>query len=294
MIESLVCLFCDNPLDQQKTGRSRKFCSDRCKVSYNRRAFRNRQMSQAVTKLPDLKGVLVLELFPGAGLFGRAFEAQGACVVRGPDILWGGDIRGFKGRDGAFDVVIGGPPCQVFSRAAMSGTKAINLIPEFERVVSECQPRIAVMENVREARDYAPRWDYAFIRDWDCGGLTHRRRGFWFYGCDAPTPPAKRPGEPEYSVLASNWNRRGGNVVAAHSGLRAEDAARLQGFNGLDERIKAGQPGWITPRSSKGLSDRAREVLAIHMLGNGVPQAMGQFVARHVALCLAAERLKYH
>jgi site-specific DNA-cytosine methylase len=261
-------------------------------VSYNRRTFRNKQMAQAVTKLPDLNGVLVLELFPGAGLFGRAFESLGACVVRGPDILWGGDIRNFKGRTDAFDVVIGGPPCQTFSRAAINGTKAVNLIPEFVRVVEECRPKIAVMENVREARAAAPEWDYTFVRDWDCGGLTHRRRGFWFYGCDAPLQPNKRPGQPEYSVLASSWNKRGMKRMHGHTGLAACEAARLQGFNGLDEKIKAAQPGWITERSSSGLSERAREVLAVHMLGNGVPMAMGLFVARHVALCLMAQKTK--
>jgi DNA (cytosine-5)-methyltransferase 1 len=33
---------------------------------------------------------LVLSLFPGIGLFDMAFEAEGFCVVRGPDLLWGG------------------------------------------------------------------------------------------------------------------------------------------------------------------------------------------------------------
>lgn len=38
---------------------------------------------------------LVLSLFPGIGLLDMAFEAEGFCVVRGPDLLWGGDIRRF-------------------------------------------------------------------------------------------------------------------------------------------------------------------------------------------------------
>lgn len=35
---------------------------------------------------------LVLSLFPGIGLLDRGFEAEGFCVVRGPDLLWGGDV----------------------------------------------------------------------------------------------------------------------------------------------------------------------------------------------------------
>lgn len=58
---------------------------------------------------------LVLSLFPGIGLLDMAFEEEGFCVVRGPDLLWGGDIRRFHPPSGRFDGVIGGPPCQRFS-----------------------------------------------------------------------------------------------------------------------------------------------------------------------------------
>lgn len=55
---------------------------------------------------------LVLSLFPGIGLLDMAFCEEGFCVVRGPDLLWGGDIRKFHPPAGRFDGVIGGPPCQ--------------------------------------------------------------------------------------------------------------------------------------------------------------------------------------
>lgn len=58
---------------------------------------------------------LVLSLFPGIGLLDRAFEEAGFTVVRGPDKIWGGDVRNFHVPAGVFAGVIGGPPCQVFS-----------------------------------------------------------------------------------------------------------------------------------------------------------------------------------
>src|SRR5437660_11815578 len=84
---------------------------------------------------------LVLSLFPGIGLLDMAFELEGFCVVRGPDLLWGGDIRRFHPPAGKFDGVIGGPPCQPFTRlrhliaAKGQQPRHPNLIPEFERVV---------------------------------------------------------------------------------------------------------------------------------------------------------------
>jgi DNA (cytosine-5)-methyltransferase 1 len=65
-----------------------------------------------------MKPQLVLSLFPGIGLLDMAFEEAGFCVVRGPDVLFGGDIRRFHPLPGRFDGVIGGPPCQWFSRLA--------------------------------------------------------------------------------------------------------------------------------------------------------------------------------
>lgn len=86
---------------------------------------------------------LVLSLFPGIGLLDMAFEEEGFCVVRGPDLLWGGDVKRFHPPAGRFDGVIGGPPCKAFSRLvhivrAVHGPQAVapNLIPEYERVVS--------------------------------------------------------------------------------------------------------------------------------------------------------------
>lgn len=101
--------------------------------------------------------MLILSLFPGIGLLDRAFEEEGFCVVRGPDVLWGGDVRKFHPPAGRFDGVIGGPPCQAFSPLAAMvkhnghEPKFGNLIPEFERVVREAEPTWFLMENVKQA-----------------------------------------------------------------------------------------------------------------------------------------------
>lgn len=100
---------------------------------------------------------LVLSLFPGIGLLDMAFEEQGFCVVRGPDVLWGGDVKRFHPPTGVFDGVVGGPPCQAFSalanlvRARGYEPRFGNLIPEFERVVAEAEPWWFLMENVPAA-----------------------------------------------------------------------------------------------------------------------------------------------
>jgi DNA (cytosine-5)-methyltransferase 1 len=106
-----------------------------------------------------MSGPLVLSLFPGIGLLDLAFEQEGFCVVRGPDVIFNSlsDIRTFHPPAGRFDGIIGGPPCQSFSslahivRANGHEPRFGNLIPEFERCVREAQPTWFLMENVRAA-----------------------------------------------------------------------------------------------------------------------------------------------
>lgn len=100
---------------------------------------------------------LVLSLMPGLDLFGRAFQEEGFCVVRGGDPIFGGDVREEHYPSGMWSGVISGPPCQSFSslahlvRANGHEPKFGNLIPEFERIVTETECDWFVMENVRQA-----------------------------------------------------------------------------------------------------------------------------------------------
>lgn len=133
---------------------------------------------------------LVLSLFPGIGLLDQAFEEEGFCVVRGPDLLWGGDIRRFHPPRCIFNGIIGGPPCQRFSglgnvNMARWGDDSVmpDMIPDFARVVREARPDWFLMENVPAAP--APRTpEYSMVdrlcdNRW-CGGEQRRRRRFTF------------------------------------------------------------------------------------------------------------------
>jgi DNA (cytosine-5)-methyltransferase 1 len=93
---------------------------------------------------------LVLSIFPGADLLGRGFEDMGFCIVRGPELILGGDIRNFFPPAGAFDGVIGGSPCQDFSRARRTPATGygLEMLKEFQRVVTEAAPQWCLLENV--------------------------------------------------------------------------------------------------------------------------------------------------
>ena len=134
---------------------------------------------------------LVLSIFPGIDLLGRAFEEERYSIVRGPDPLWGGDIRRFHVPTGVFEGVIGGPPCQYWTRLMFLNKQAGHkngepldwVVNEYARVVEEAQPLWFLMEEVV----YAPMplvpgyHDYdVVLRDNEVGGVQPRERRFTF------------------------------------------------------------------------------------------------------------------
>lgn len=237
---------------------------------------------------------LVLSLFPGIGLLDMAFEAEGFCVVRGPDVLWGGDIKRFHAPRGKFDGIIGGPPCQAFSRlrhlVEHNGyTIAENLIPEYERVVGEAAPDWFVMENVPgaplpNASPYIVREQ--LLRDVWVGGETNRLRRISFGTRDGRRLPVMlaalhRP-DPELSALASGSARpvpvKERGQVATRTVKRS--AARNLGY-ASSVTLKASIVSQGLPAD---FLDDAPFTMAgkCKVIGNGVPLPMGRAVARAV------------
>lgn len=265
---------------------------------------------------------LVLSLFPGIGLLDMAFELEGFCVVRGPDVLWGGDVRRFNPPAGRFDGVIGGPPCQAFSRLAHmvrhNGHEPTfgNLIPDFERVVSEAQPSWFLMENVPEAPTPQPlgyaTWS-TLLNNRQCFGEDGRpakqnRVRRWSFG-------DRRTGQrmalmietaalesPEFEYAACGGGR--GSLQAEHHGIGMSDEARARAAarSGRrkpemrkEQRRNAAVGGNIKSRSSvarlcelQGLPADFLEhspltvTAACKAIGNGVPLPMGRAIARAV------------
>jgi len=101
---------------------------------------------------------LVLSIFPGIGLLDRAFE-KWFCVVRGPDLLWGGDVRRFSPPSNVFHGVIGGPPCQDFSAARRDPPTGYGreMLVEFVRIVDAAKPEWWLLENVARVPNVTPR-----------------------------------------------------------------------------------------------------------------------------------------
>lgn len=217
-----------------------------------------------VTAAASQPASLVLALFPGIDLFGRGFEAEGFCVVRGPDVLWGGDIRRFAPPAGRFNGIIGGSPCQDFSRARRSPPTGAGLamLAEFVRIVELARPDWFLLENVPcvptvTVRGY--RMQRVDLDARECGLRQRRLRHFQF-GSDAglviTLPRSKRdcPGEP--ACLASEGRRQNRRTWA--------EFCELQGLP-MDFDLP-------------GMTKAARYAA----VGNGVPVPMARMLARAI------------
>lgn len=246
---------------------------------------------------------LVLSLFPGIGLLDMAFEEQGFCVVRGPDVLWGGDIHRFHPPAGRFDGVIGGPPCQHWSRLrhiviARYGetARAPNLIPEFERCILEAQPGWFLMENVPDAP--APIADGFAVHTFP---LNNR----WL-------------GEKQERLRCFSFGIRRGSVVDLRRWIEvaifeastwapavlASGAAR-DGDRPSPHRKGRDSLHWMSRASHRSVSDAiclqglpedflSKAPFTVEgkqkVIGNGVPLPMGRAIAKAVRAALGAER----
>jgi len=217
---------------------------------------------------------LVLSIFPGIDLLGRAFEEEGFCVVRGPDTLWGGDICKFHPPAGVFEGVIGGPPCVGESRwANMNANKGYTLWPEAMRVIKEANPNWWLLEAViKHKAPYclclSPRW---------LGEKQSRKRFFHsnlniqaFIEVSLFEHPIKEPcfvGTELSKGLRRYVGPKGKYTPARPWNLLCE----LQGL----------PPDFDLPCFTKEWKGR--------VLGNGVPLSMGRALAKAIRCALQAK-----
>lgn len=220
--------------------------------------------------------------------------------MRGPDLLWGGDVKFFHVPSNKFDGVIGGPPCKKFSSMtnivrARYGESAVaeNLIPEFERIVCQARPRWFLMENTRhaplpQAHGYAI--SSLLLNNRSFGSPQNRVRRFSFGVCGDVSVSLLRHLHP----LALEHARFERAVLAGHSGSGTGLKYSGRRKDGTHYEIKHKARMSIERASARSLKDDLElQGLPGDMLdhapftvkgkrqvvGNGVPLPMGRSIA---------------
>lgn len=207
---------------------------------------------------------LVLSIFPGIDLLGRAFEAEGFCIVRGPDKLWGGEIQDFKPPRGVFEGIIGGSPCQDFSGLNRSPNKyGMQMLMEFARIINAAQPAWYLLENVQripniEIAGYQPQRIH--LNALDCGSTQSRNRVFQW---------GSRNG---YALLVERTERRVRNpekICLGSEGTQTDRRSWADFCAAMDLPRDFDLPGWSLKAKYKAV-------------GQGVPLKMGRTMASAV------------
>ena len=212
-----------------------------------------------------VKSQLIISLFPGIGLLDRGFEAAGFTVLRGPDQLWGGDIRHFTPPRGVAAGIIGGPPCQDFSAARRDEPTGNGLVmlEEFTRCVLAADPDWWLMENVARVPDWqisGYSWQRLDLRASEFGLKQSRLRHIQFGHRDGLVLAIRRgatvDGDLERCVMATEGGKKDRRSWA--------DFCELQGL----------PRDFALPGLSRGGRYRA--------VGNGVPVPMARALAEGI------------
>ncbi len=208
----------------------------------------------------------VISLFPGIGLLDKGFENAGYCVLRGPDLLWGGDIRQFTPPPGIAIGVIGGPPCRWFSQASRMNNnpdnaksnmkKGLEMLSHFQRCVIAADPDWWLMENVARVPNLKIE-GYSYqridLRASEFGIKQRRLRHFQFGHRDGLVLTVQR--QPKIKATESCL------MASKRDGRNWQQYCELQGL----------PPGFLLPGFS-----RSGKYAAV---GNGVPVPMATAVA---------------
>jgi DNA (cytosine-5)-methyltransferase 1 len=212
----------------------------------------------------------ILSLFPGIDTLGRAFTSAGHTVVRGPDLVTGDRIEDFHGLAGHIDGIIAGPPCQDFSslRRTKPSGHGIKMLRELLRVLNECDPTWAIVENVPRVPNLSHHgrlFQRLDLTDKECGGEQIRRRHWqWWHRKNIPLAPVRsrcdRPGPVTPAVTATPRKTQPTN------------------YPELCKRM-----GLPTPIYPAGWSHRA----LCHAIGNAVTWPMATTIATAVSQAIA-------
>lgn len=162
------------------------------------------------------------------------------------------------------DVIAGSFPCQPFSSAARGRNNAVDLWPEFLRLVREVRPAWVIAENV-------PGIGYDGV-DRVCSDLEHEGYTVWPFDIDTALPQrqrgrirfiwvahANRDGEPR---LAEHGEVAGLRVVPTHS--QENDRKPMGMDDGLPHRMAG-----------------------LHALGNAITPTIAELVGRAIMRCSA-------
>ena len=210
-----------------------------------------------------MKGV-VLSLFPGMDLLGRGFREEGFCVVAGPDRVLGGDVREFVGVLGMAEGIIGGPPCQDFSRKRRKPATGygVLMLQEFLRIVGEVEPEWFLMENVEAVPDVT------------CRGYIVQRSDLNASEC----------GLPQYRNRHIQFGSRDGSFIRPWRDIARCDTAPC--VTASEGRQGRGRRSFEEVCRLQGCDAPALESFTVagryRLVGNGVPVPMARMLARAV------------
>lgn len=221
-----------------------------------------------------LPSQLLLSLFPGIDLLGRGFEAEGFSVVRGPDLIYGSDIRDFHVPPGRFDGVIGGSPCPDFSKARRTAPtgNGLEMLAEFQRVVLEARPTWWLLENVAQVPDL-------FI-----DGYSHQRIDINASEC----------GLPQNRLRHFQFGHRDGHVITVNRQPRVVDLEPCcTASEGSDQNRRDYQRFCQLQGLSAALDLPAFTLSARYRaVGNGVPVPMARLLASAILHSVPADSIR--
>jgi DNA (cytosine-5)-methyltransferase 1 len=218
--------------------------------------------------------VNVLDLFSGIGGFSLGFERAGlktlafvesddACVAhlarRWPHIPVFGDVRLLTVEPGFCDVLCGGFPCQPFSTASRGRKTAVDLWPEFLRIIRLAAPRWVVAENVPGIADDGV--------ERVCGDLESAGYAVWPFNVDTALPARQRG---RHRII---WLAHSNDALHDRFAVDAE-VARVREVSGL--RWPNDSPPVGMDDELPGRMDRFRQ------LGNAVTPYFAEIIGRTI------------